>query len=443
MKLKKIGMILMAGLLLSGCVSSAENESETVFSISDETEARFDSIIEETLNSFYWRYDSDSIYYEESTVPDDEDILACSESNGYNMESDAGKNCVRASANLLYFNRESAGTVYFYFVGNSLSGLYYTPFNTNIPCSLHVRNAFFSPGSLTAVESSAEDAEYTVKNVGMLPVLGMFDSTVADGVAYSMFTDGDKIMIYRSDASSSLSLYKTIDMSGESLLPMSAAFINGTTESAVLFGTEAFTDEGSAPIIIPQKIVIYDADFNPTENEILAEDSDLYSVGYDNGYLIAARSRYMDYYPLTGTSVGYKQGSYYIGVSVTGMELSDIDGDGETEYIFTDGLDLYIYHRTETLFKCIWSTHFSIDSFENFIYTGDLNRDGVKEIYVFDSTGTTSRYVIGENGMFTENEDIEYGQRYHVADFNGDGNSDCYMMQGADVNTSELRIING
>ena len=443
MKLKKIGIIILAGLLLSGCTSSSNSDDDGVFSISEDKENYYDSIIEETLNSFYWRYDSDSIYYEDDVVPEDEDILACSDSNGYNMNSDKGKACIKASANLLYFNRESAGTVYFYFVGSDLAGLYYTPFNTDIPCSLHVRNAYLVPGSFTNIESSEPESEYTVKNSPYITAAGMFDSATINGVSYSIFTDGEKLMISSSDASSSLSLYKTIDLSSEDLIPISAAFINGTTESAVLFGTETYSDEATSSVVVPQKIVIFDSDFNATETELSAEDSDLYSVGYDNGYLLVARSRYMDYYPVNGTSIGLKQGSYYIGVSASGMDITDIDGDGQTEYIFTDGLDLFIYHRDDTLFKCIWSTHLSIDSFENFIYTGDLNRDGVKEIYVFDSTGTTSKYAIGENGLYTENENIEYGQRYQVADFNGDGESDCLVITGADVNTCELRIING
>lgn len=441
MKLHKIGIALLTALFLSGCASSTDEGQEPVFSISEETEDYYNSVIENTLNSFYWRYDSDSIYYEEDFVPDDEAIFACSESNGYNMEGDKGLACIKASANLLFFNREFAGTVYFYFVGDSLSGIYYTPFNTDIPCSLNVRNAYIVPNSMTAVETSEPDTEYTAGNHPYVNAAGLFDSITINGVSYSLFTDNSKIMVYRGD-SSSLSLYKTIDLSSEGLIPVSAAFINGTTECAVLFGTETYSDEGTSPIIVPQKIIIFDSEFNSSGTEIISEDSDIYSVGYDNGYLLVARSRYMDYYPLSGTSVRLKQGSYYIGKSVSGMKITDIDGDGQTEYIFTDGLDLFMYHRNDTLFKCIWSTHLSIDSFENFISVGDLNRDGVKEIYVFDSTGTTSKYVVGENGMYTANENIDYGQRYNVADFNGDGNSDCLIISGADVNTSELRIIN-
>ena len=63
----------------------------------------------------------------------------------------------------------------------------------------------------------------------------------------------------------------------------------------------------------------------------------------------------------------------------------------------------------------------SIDSYEKYISAADLNNDGIKEIYVYDSTGTTSKYIIGKNGLSTGNDDIDYGQRWYISDFNADG----------------------
>ena len=62
MKLNKMGIILLAGLFLYGCAPSADMEPESYFSISDDKDSYYNAIIEDTLNSFYWRYDSDSIY---------------------------------------------------------------------------------------------------------------------------------------------------------------------------------------------------------------------------------------------------------------------------------------------------------------------------------------------------------------------------------------------
>lgn len=443
MRIKILSIFFLSLLALSGCASASGEDSEAVFTISDEREASYDALIENTLNSFYWRYNSDTIIYEESTVPEDEEILQCSNQSGYNMSKDSGRDCVRATAELLYFNRESAGTVYFYFIGNDISGLYYTTHDASTPCSLYVRNAYLTASPFSNIETGDDEAEFTVKSVPKVNAEGIFDSITIDGITYSIFNEGSRLVINRSNGQTPIYSYKNIDLSSENLVPISAAFINNTTETAVLFGTETYPDGGSVPVTVPQKIVIFDSDFNATETEIISEDSDDYSVGYDNGCLLVARGRSIDYYPISGTEVSPKQVSYYIGKSIIGMEITDLDNDGVTEYIFTDGMDIFIYHKTLSVFKCIWSTHLSIESFEKYIYTGDLNRDGIKEIYVFDSTGTSSKYIIGEKGLYTQNENIDYGQRYHVTDFNGDGMSDCFIISGADINTQEMRVISG
>ena len=76
----------------------------------------------------------------------------------------------------------------------------------------------------------------------------------------------------------------------------------------------------------------------------------------------------------------------------------------------------------------------------HFIYAGDLNGDGVKEIYVIDSSSTAAKYAIGEKGMYIDNEDITYGQSLHIADFNGDGLSDCLVSYGQDADSMEMRL---
>ena len=441
MNIRKICILIFGILLLSGCSSAENSESETVFTLSEEKQEIYDNLIEETLNSFYWRYDSDSITYFEEAIPSDEEILTCSLESGYDMSSDKGKVFTAATADLLYFNREAAGTVYFYFDNNSVNGMYYiSPANT--PCSMHVRNAYLIPEAFSKAESRTDDAGFTAFPASGLSVEGILDSTTVDGISYTAFSDSKKIIINQSDASSPVKVIATIDYSKDMIVPISAAFINSTNELAVLYGIETYSEEAIDPIVVPQKIMFFDSSFNPSDTEITAENSDLYSIGYDNGYLLVARSRSIDYYPVSGLNLGRKEFAYFIGKSITGMEISDLDGDGTSEYILTDGMDMYIYRKTDTVFKCIWSTHLSIESFENYICTGDLNRDGVSEIYVFDSTGTTSKYEIGAGGLYTNNENIEYGQRYHIADLNGDTLTDCLLIEGADINNEEVRIIN-
>ena len=80
--------------------------------------------------------------------------------------------------------------------------------------------------------------------------------------------------------------------------------------------------------------------------------------------------------------------------------------------------------------------HDIINSFENDIYAGDLNRDGVKEIYICDMFGTTIRYVIKDYGIATKNDDIDYGYRYLVCDFNCDDIDDYIFIDSLNENVS-------
>ena len=120
MSLKKLSIILSVITLLSGCSADSDNNETASFSISAKQESTYDALIESTLNSFYWRYNSSSVKYEEGTVPTDEETLKCAAQSGYNMYSSSGNDCITATADLLYFNRETAGTVYFHFIGNNI-----------------------------------------------------------------------------------------------------------------------------------------------------------------------------------------------------------------------------------------------------------------------------------------------------------------------------------
>lgn len=440
MNYKKLGIFVLSAFILSGCSSGESKNTEESISISEQKEAAYLEIIESTLNMHYWRYDDDTVTFTEGKIPTDKEILECSTESGYDMSSKKGDDCIIATANLLYFNREIAGTINFYFLDDTLKGLYYIPNSLLKPCSIYVRNSFFTADSFTAVETDKEP-EFITKNASSITKpKGIFDTITVGDYTYTIIDKETKLIINRSDSSAPIYKFKEIDLSSNNLIPISAVFINDSTEMAVLYGSQVSPDGGAVPITISKKIIIYDSNFNSTESIVITEDSDCYSLGYENGCLLVARDKSIDFYPLDGTQISPKQVSYYIGKSIIGMKLADLDGDGTTEYLFTDGQDLYIYHKTISVFKCIWSTHLSIESFEKYIYAADLNNDGVKEIYVYDSTETTSRYVIGDKGMYTSNDTIDYGQRYQIADFNSDGRPDCIVVGDSDSNTQELRI---
>lgn len=64
------------------------------------------------------------------------------------------------------------------------------------------------------------------------------------------------------------------------------------------------------------------------------------------------------------------------------IHITDLDGNGVKEYLMSDGMDLYLYQKNDNNFRKIWSTHLGVESLYGPITSGDLNRDGVKEVYV-------------------------------------------------------------
>ena len=109
----------------------------------------------------------------------------------------------------------------------------------------------------------------------------------------------------------------------------------------------------------------------------------------------------------------------------------------------TDGMDLYVYHNTGGSMKRIWSTHLGVENFYGPITSGDLNGDGVKEIYACDTTATTIRYVLTEKGLQTENEDIDYGQCIYPCDFDGNGKTDYWLVQDNIDRLGQLYLASG
>ena len=60
-----------------------------------------------------------------------------------------------------------------------------------------------------------------------------------------------------------------------------------------------------------------------------------------------------------------------------------------------------------------------VENFYGPLMSGDMNGDGVQEIYACDTTATTIRYILTEKGLKTANEDIQYGQCIYPCDFDG------------------------
>ena len=125
---------------------------------------------------------------------------------------------------------------------------------------------------------------------------------------------------------------------------------------------------------------------------------------------------------------------------VTQCHITDLDGDGVKEYILTDGMDLYVYHVVNDSFRKLWSTHVGVENFYGPLMSGDMNGDGVQEIYACDTTATTIRYILTEKGLKTANEDIQYGQCIYPCDFDGNGREDYWFVADNEDRRGQLYL---
>ena len=127
-----------------------------------------------------------------------------------------------------------------------------------------------------------------------------------------------------------------------------------------------------------------------------------------------------------------------MGCDVTDVKKCDFDGDGTEEYAVTDGLDLYIFALDGDNMSLLWRTNISTRFFDGNIYVGDLNGDGVSEIYLADINGLGIRYTLTEKGF--KYDTIDAGSMYFAADFNMDGKSDYIESTGEDSQSARLYL---
>jgi len=445
--MKKILMLMISLLFIfTGCASDEEEAVEERFSLSSEKQQEYTAVIEETLDSFYWNYDEETLAYYEDSVPDDETgvIYEASANSGFALESHKGKTAVVYTADLYHFNNSKAGIVYFYFIDDELTGVYYTPEDSNgRSYGLNSRNVFRNNAVFTKFEDTEiQNNDYTETAVRAKLHEGFCDILKNDrGQTYFLSLEGNSLKKY------TLSGNQFIIMNGanisseyEGLTAVSAVMLeNG--ETAVIVGTEVTESadfEGNA-VVLSEKIVFLDEYLNKTEKEILLDAGTYTCIGrYGDGF-VAVNDRTIDVYKAEGEEFRKKE-MYSFDIQCYDFKEFDIENDGIKEYLATDGKDLLMFRKEKNGFECAWRTNISIASFYGNIYAGDLNGDGIKEIYICDSTGTAIKYILTENGLVSDNDEIDYGNRIFAGDFNGDGTDDFMFIDNAEEGAITLNL---
>ena len=444
MQMKKILLLLVLIFIFSGCASNSGEDEEKRFTLNQTQQDKYKTLIDEELKSFYWYYDQQSMSYFQSTVPvvgdNTKAIFEASKENGYDLEKYSGRGAVVYTVDLTHFNNKKAGTAYFYFVKNSIVGTYYVGVeNTESAYSFKTRNIFAAGTQFSKYETDKTSMEYKIINSANIPDGFMSETIDSAGTKqYLNIVDGD-LLVYKFK-NNRFSLVKNVrNWGGKGIKAMSATFYDDNKVAVLLGSPTGSGEECDGGRLMSEKLVFLNEYYSLTGEEMVLTNSAYSCVTWDEGKLMLINDKNMEAFAYEDGAWKSKT-SYYTNVQATAFLCDDLDGDGVKEYLLTDGKDLYMYRKNGISLNCIWRTNISVESFYGYIYAGDTNNDGVKEIYICDNTGTAIRYTIGLNGLVAKNDDISYSDRFYVCDFNNDGFADYIKSQGEEKYTKKVYI---
>ena len=436
MKKLLLSVMVITGLFaFTGCMTPAEQEQTVEESfITAEEIAEYKDIIEDTFNSFYWYYDDESVEFSEKKVPSTNTdfgkaAIKASEDAGWKLGRFSGDNLICAEVTLLHYNGNTAGIAYVYLDDGEVKGIYYSPvYNANKAYSLNDRNIFTAKADFTAFETNAPIQEFDVKDFNYMKKGFSSSGDTGSGNFMAAVTDDGKATIYTVWGKSATSM--VIDVNeGESVIDCAVSGKeDGLNMIAVIVGRKNETGDDAESRVMPERIVIYNKE-GSVINYIEGDEEGYSFVDFDKGYIMAGHGEFIDFY--RGDK---KEKTIYTGINITAIKKCDFDGDGKDEYAVTDGLDLYVCRLDDSGMDVLWRTNISSVFFDGNIYTGDLNADGVSEIYLIDNNGSGVKYTLTEKG-FKYGTVGENGEAWYVADFNLDGKSD-YIEATKDTGVS-------
>ena len=433
--MKKKLAALMSLFLLCGC----GGEEEKTFSLTAEEQQAYTETIDAVMEEFYWDYDRGSLSFGGAVVPEEEALFTASADCEYNLKNKGGKDAVLAEADLLHYNGDDAGTLQCWFVGGSLSGVAYVGGYDNGYYSLKERNPFLADGAFQAYENWTGMGTSFTEGSGEFSPEGIYSTGKdADGNALTVSIQNGAAAVYRYNGG--LSRYRNFSY-GNGLEATSATFLSeGDVRLAVLVSSIEMNGEDKT-YSRAERIMLYDENLH-VAGEIPLEGALCTAVGAEKDKLYLFADESMDVYE-KGEEDWSIVASRKLKHGVTQFYGTDLDGNGTVEYLMTDGRDLYMYHDTGSSLKKIWSTHLGVENFYGPIASGDLNGDGVKEVYCCDTTATTIRYVLTAKGLQAKNEDIDYGQCIYPCDFDGNGKADYWLVKDNIDRLGQLYLADG
>ena len=436
--MKKILTLCILCLFMGGCSDAPTAVQENTLALDTASIPKNTQTIENILSENVWNYDADSLTFGNDLILSGEGenfaaICSASEAAGIDTTQlkKGAKQTMLATVGLLNSDMSDAGTAYFAFSGDELLCGYYMYKNVCYDLTDKYPFEYASPFAATENKQVSRSFEKTEEDVifDRAEYICGGETALLSGSALVFYTDGER-GFRRGDE---------IDF-GDELMPVSAAqgdgFICTLLDSYEIADTDTSDYEVTEdePNIVNQKsekIVFVDKDGSYVLPEIPLDLSIYTSVDVLGGKRIAAaRNNVIDVFEYTDS--WEKAGRLSVDAAVEKMRVTDIDGDGNAEYIVSDGVNIYVYTGSDRL-RLAWRTKFSVSAINDF-FVGDLNSDGVKEIYVNDSNGFVTRYVLSHGGFEVYGGGIAEGDNayYAVGDADGDGRDD-YMTVSEDT----------
>lgn len=421
-------ILLLIGVCLCCMTGCSGDDGDQSISLSPGEQEAYIAQIDAVMDEFYWSYDKDSLAFRGGEIPQDSQesarLFNASQDAGYPLKSVAGSESVTATAELLHYNGDAAGEVNCIFINSKLSGVYYIGGYDDGVYSLRERNPFLANGGFTAYENWTGISKGYREFNGSLPVDG-FVTKNRSGIVASI--QEGKVELYHLSGRV-ISRMRTLS-SPRGFEAISAVFVeNGEEDTLAVLLAEMAEEaaEGEGDINRTEKVIFYDSKLQPI-TEVPLENGGGTALGSQGGKLFLFTGQAMETYE-TGGEGWHRTTKESLRHRVTQCHIADLDGNGVAEYLMTDGMDLYLYHHLETGLLKLWSTHLGVESLYGALYSGDLNGDGIKEVYICDATGTAIRYILTQRGLRSSNEDIQYGQAIYPCDWNNDGIDDYWNI---------------
>lgn len=412
--------------MLSGC---GKGNTSDVFSVTDEQADKYKEEITTVLSADSWGYNPDMIAFSQAVMPNKDDSIYAmldtfTSEGSVTAKPYAGKTVVQATVPLQHINGDNMGTAYFFFDKDKDICNYYV-YNDKYYV-LKSKNPFELNDVLVNYENTDKFASFEESK----PKLDISSAYAVNNGIVATIEDNNTTVFY--DGKDDFKVSAMSDFSGRGLIPMDVTL--GDDFGTILLGekveVQQTEDENEESDIISEppaksvSLAIVKSDGTLTGIEVPTTVSSFTSLTQVGDRLFFARDKSVDEFVYENKNLT-KVKTYMFDHYISKIYTADIDGNGTVEFIMSDGTNIYIYEKKST-FDLVWRSNSYLSSINGNIYIGDLNEDGVKELYVTDSLGVTARYVLTEQGMRINGGGIMSGgaDKYIIADFDCDGKDD-------------------